>query len=245
VPRLCALAAAGAAAATAGAAYAAEVPTAQLYGPVLCRLPPAGRRLALTYDDGPNPRHTPALLELLAAYDARATFFVIGRWAEREPGLLREIAAAGHAIGNHTYSHPSMPLLRAAQVRDELRRCRRAVEAAGVAFASFDGAALMRPPYGRRRPGTLRAVRDAGYVPVTWSVSGYDWRPREPAARIGRRCVRATDGDVILLHDGSDAEPAADRSRTVLATRAALEHHRERGARFVTIAEALGPEATG
>jgi peptidoglycan/xylan/chitin deacetylase (PgdA/CDA1 family) len=229
------LAVAGSAVAAGVAVYGAQVPTAQLYGPVLCRVRGARDQIALTFDDGPNPRMTPALLELLASYDARATFFLIGRWAEREPGLVRELVAAGHAIGNHTYSHPTMPLLPAAGVRDELRRCREAVEAAGVRFSTLRGAALMRPPYGRRRPGTLRVLREEGYAPVTWSVTGYDWRAREPAERIARRCRGAQDGDVILLHDGGDGEPAADRSRTLAAVRAALEHHTARGARCVTI----------
>jgi peptidoglycan-N-acetylglucosamine deacetylase len=233
-----AIAGAATVAGAAGAAfYGAQVPTAKLFGRVFCRAPEATGRLALSYDDGPNPGETPALLELLAEYDARATFFLIGRWAEREPGLVRELAAAGHALGNHTYSHPTMPLLGAAAVREELERCRGAVEAAGASFSTLNGGALMRPPYGRRRPGTLRVLRQEGYAPVTWSVTGYDWRPHEPAERIAHRCVRARDGDVILLHDGSDREPRADRSRSLAATRAALEHHSARGARFVTIPE--------
>ena len=96
----------GAAALGAGAAgfayYHAQLPTSQLYGATICREPDAGRLIALTYDDGPNPEHTPALLEVLDRHGARATFFSIGRWAEREPALLREVHAAGHAIGNHT-----------------------------------------------------------------------------------------------------------------------------------------------
>ena len=226
---------AGAAAAAGVAAYGAQVPTAQLYGPTLCRAPGARGRLALTYDDGPNPEFTPRLLELLDRHGAKATFFLIGKWAAREPGLVRELVAAGHAIGNHTHSHPTMPLLGAGGVRDELERCRGAVEAAGVTFSTVDGAALMRPPYGRRRPGTLRVLREEGYVPVTWSVTGYDWRARESAGRIGARCTAARDGDMILLHDGSHLEPACDRSRSLAATRAALEHHGARGMSFVTV----------
>lgn len=230
------LAGAGVAVAATGVAvYGAQVPTAQLFGPTLHRFPGATGRLALTYDDGPNPERTPQLLDLLDRFDAKATFFVIGRWAHREPGLLREIVARGHALGNHTDSHPSMPMLGAQGVREELRRCRETVEAAGVGFSTVDGAMLMRPPWGRRRPGTLRVLREEGYVPVTWSVTGYDWRARESGERIGRRCVGAGDGDVILLHDGSHLEPAADRSRSLQATRLALEHHTARGVRFVTV----------
>ena len=231
-----AVAAGATVAAGAGVAfYGGQIPTAQLYGPVLCRVPGAEGRLALTYDDGPNPAYTPWLLELLDRYDAKATFFLIGRWAEREPGLVRELVDRGHAIGNHTWDHPSMPFHRDDTIREELRRCRAAIEAAGVELSTVGDGALMRPPYGRRRPGTLRVLREQGYQPVTWSVTGYDWRWWETAQRIGGRAVRAQGGDIILLHDGNNLDPAADRSRSLEATRIALEHHTPRGMRFVTV----------
>ena len=204
---------------------------------MLCRVPGADGRIALTYDDGPNPAYTPWLLELLDRFDAKATFFLIGRWAEREPGLVRELVDRGHAIGNHTYDHPTMPLHRDDTIREELRRCRAAIEAAGVELSTAGDGALMRPPYGRRRPGTLRVLREEGYQPVTWSVTGYDWRSWETAKRIGRRAVRAKGGDFILLHDGNNLDPAADRSRSLEATRMALEHHTPLGTRFVTVPE--------
>jgi peptidoglycan-N-acetylglucosamine deacetylase len=237
------LAGASAATAAAGVAvYAGQYPTAQLYGPTICREPGARGRLALTFDDGPNPAQTPRLLELLARHDAKATFFLIGGWAAREPGLVRELIAAGHAIGNHTYTHPAMPAHGAKRIREELRRCRDAVEAAGETFSTVDGAALMRPPYGRRRPGTLRTIREEGYVPVTWSITGYDWRAHTTAKRITRRCLRAGDGDVILLHDGSHTEPAADRSRSLASAEAVLEHFAGR-LRFVTVPDLVAAAA--
>jgi peptidoglycan/xylan/chitin deacetylase (PgdA/CDA1 family) len=223
--------------AAAVALYGAQVPTAQLYGPTIHRFPGMRGKLALTFDDGPNPRQTPRLLDLLDSYAAKATFFLIGRWAMREPELVREIAARGHAIGNHTYTHPTMPLHRADILREELARCRWSVERAGVTFSRVGGAMLMRPPYGRRRPGTLRVLAQEGYVPVTWSVTAYDWRRREAAERIARRCIRARDGDLILLHDGGDRDPEPYRSRSLAAAHAALEHHTARGARFVTVPE--------
>lgn len=219
------------------AVYQGQYPTAQLYGETIHREPAAGARLALTFDDGPNPEQTPRLLELLARYDARATFFLIGQWAAREPELIREIVAGGHAIGNHTHTHPTMPAHGSARIREELLRCREAVEASGEGFSTVDGAALMRPPYGRRRPGTLRTMRDEGYVPVTWSITGYDWRKLTTAKRITRRCLRAEGGDIILLHDGSHTEPAKDRSRSIEATRAILEHYTPDGVEFVTVPE--------
>ena len=165
-------------------------------------------------------------MEILDRYDAQATFFSIGQWAEREPELLRELKAAGHAIGNHTYTHPTMPLLdHRRRSRTSWRRCRDAVEASGIEFYDRSTAtALMRPPYGRRRPGTLRAMREEGYVPVTWSITCYDWR-RTATRRQDRAAAprEASEGDVILLHDGGNIEPAADRSHSVAATEDTLK----------------------
>jgi peptidoglycan/xylan/chitin deacetylase (PgdA/CDA1 family) len=225
--------------------YHAQVPTSQLYGATICRNRNARGRIALTYDDGPNPRFTESLLSVLERHGAHATFFLIGKWAEREPALAREVQAAGHAIGNHTFSHPTLALCAGDRVQEELSRCRAAVEDAGVTFSEVDGAALMRPPWGRRRPGTLRAIRAAGYVPVIWSVTGWDWRERETAATIAARCSKAKDGDVILLHDGVHTEPAGDRSASVGATEEILKRLTAEGYRFVTVPELVAAAGNG
>jgi peptidoglycan/xylan/chitin deacetylase (PgdA/CDA1 family) len=221
--------------------YHGQSPRSQLYGATIARAPGADRRVALTYDDGPNPRHTPDLLELLARHGARATFFQVGKWVDREPALAREVQDAGHAIGNHTYTHPRLAACTSAQVAEELRRCHAASAAAGIDYAEVDGAALMRCPWGRRRPGTLRAVRAAGYVPVQWSITCWDWRERETADDFARRGTRARGGDVILLHDGRHTEPAYDRSRSVAASSRILERLGAEGYRFVTIPELVRP----
>ena len=217
--------------------YHVQVPTSQLYGATISRVPSAGKTIALTYDDGPNPEQTPLLMELLQRFDAHATFFLIGKWAEREPALIRELVAAGHAIGNHTFTHPTMPLLSTGGVREELARCRAAVEASGVSFTDQDGHAMMRPPYGRRRPATLRTMREEGYVPVTWSITCFDWRKANwwSEKKIAAKAAKAGEGDVILLHDGCNLEPAADRSRSIEATRETLERFTADGYRFVTV----------
>lgn len=239
-----AIAAAAAGLGLAGAAgvgfYGGQYPTAQIYGATICRNPGAGRRIALTYDDGPNPVQTPRLLELLDRFGARATFFSIGIWAEREPGLLREMHDAGHAIGNHTHTHPTMPLLSSAAVKEELRRCRAAVEAAGIEFSRAGEGMLMRPPYGRRRPGTLRAMREEGYEPVTWSVTCYDWRRTATRRSIARHAADAGPGDIILMHDGNNHVPDADRSRSIAATGDTLERYAAAGYEFVTVPELVG-----
>jgi peptidoglycan/xylan/chitin deacetylase (PgdA/CDA1 family) len=217
------------------AIYGGQYPTAQIYGPTVCREPGAGDRICLTFDDGPNPEQTPRLLDLLDRYDAKATFFLIGEWALREPELIRETVARGHAIGNHTFTHPTMPAHGAKRIREELRRCREAVEASGETFSTIDGAALMRPPYGRRRPGTLRTMREEGYVPITWSITGYDWRAHTTAKRITKRALKSKGGDIILLHDGSNEEPAADRHKSIETVAATLEHFTPKGFQFVTV----------
>lgn len=232
------LAALGAGAgAAAYAVYHAASPTSQRYGSTLCRLPGSGPRIALTFDDGPNPDATPALLDLLEGHGARATFFLIGRFAELEPDLVRAIGAAGHAIGNHTWSHPSLPTTSGQRLRDELARTRAAVEGAGARLSEINGLALMRPPYGRRRPGSLRTLRDCGYAPVMWSITCYDWRRTTTGRAIARRGLRARGGDIVLLHDGSDHALGADRSKTLAATEAIIERGRASGYEFVTVPE--------
>ena len=225
--------------------YHAQVPTSQLYGATICRNRDARGLIALTYDDGPNPRYTESLLALLERHGAHATFFLIGKWTEREPALAREVQAAGHAIGNHTFTHPTLALCSSGRVQDEVRRCRDAIEGAGVTTSEVDGAGLMRPPWGRRRPGTLRAIRAAGCVPVTWSITCWDWRDRETTAMIAAHGLKASDGDVILLHDGVHTEPAGDRSRSVAATGEILRRLTAEGYRFVTVPElvAAGSDA--
>ena len=233
--RRAALGALGAAGAAGFAWYHGQVPTSQLYGNTICRVPDAGQMIALTYDDGPNPRHTEEMMEVLERHGAKGTFFLVGCWAEREPGLVRELVDRGHAIGNHTFNHPTMPLCSAATIRDELRRCREAIEAAGRSFSEIDGAALMRPPYGRRRPGTLRTMREQGYVPVLWSITCFDWRSRETAESIGKRALKARGGDIVLLHDGDHKVPAGDRAASVAATEQTLERLGSEGYRFGTV----------
>ena len=222
----------------AGVAYLnGQVPKSQLYGKTIFRNRDAGKRIALTYDDGPNPAYTPELLELLARHNAHATFFQIGKWVEREPALAREVKDAGHAVGNHTFTHPTLPLCSSKRVKEELRRCQGASEAAGIEYSKVDGASLMRCPWGRRRPGTIRAAKEAGFMPVQWSITGWDWAERKSAQNIADRCLKAHEGDVILLHDGVPTEPRVDRSKSVYATRQVLEQLGAQGYEFVTIPE--------
>jgi peptidoglycan-N-acetylglucosamine deacetylase len=152
-----------------GYAYAANWPTSQLFGhTVLGGANP--REIALTYDDGPNDPYTLRLLDILAEHKTRATFFLIGRFVRQRPEIVRALAAAGHAVGNHTMTHPVLLWASPSRVREELAGCNAAIEdATGEAVRFF------RPPHGARRPDILRTARELGLTPVLWNTMGRDW----------------------------------------------------------------------
>jgi peptidoglycan/xylan/chitin deacetylase (PgdA/CDA1 family) len=186
------------------------------------------RLVALSYDDGPSPANTPELLEMLDEADARATFFVVGSEAQRHPELTARIAAAGHELANHTYSHPHPRDLDDSELKRELERTNHAIAAAGTASRLF------RVPYGKRSRAAARVCSELGLTSVLWSVDSGDTRPF-PTTRIVREVVgRVKPGDIVLFHDGGDRRP-----RTLDATRTALEKLGERGYGFVTISELL------
>lgn len=225
--------AAGAAVAVA-AGYQTMSPTGQWYGRTFVGLPAGSRKLALTYDDGPNDPHTLRLLEVLARHDVRSTFFLMGRYVKRRPDIVRELSRAGHVIGNHTFSHPNLIFASARQTRTELERCQQTLN-----DAVGEHSRLFRPPFGGRRPGTLRIARNLGLEPIMWNVTGYDWRGK-PAQYVEQKVrARVRGGDVILLHDGEHAAFGADRSQTVIATDRLITRFKAEGYEFVTIPEMM------
>jgi len=210
-------------------------PHSQLYGRTLThgRNP---RQMALTYDDGPNDPHTLHLLDVLDKSRVKATFFLIGKYVRQRPDIVRDIRAAGHTIGNHTFNHPNLIFVSPAGVRRELEHCRKALEdAVGERQLWF------RPPFGGRLPNVLRTCRSLGMQPVMWSVTAYDWNAQSAEAIVGhvvkRMSGREARGDVILLHDGSHLAFGTDRSHTVEATRRLLERYSSEGKEFVAIPE--------
>lgn len=217
-------------AAAASAGYQSMAPTGQWYGSTFARLPGGGKRIALTYDDGPNDPHTFRLLEILAKHEVKTTFFMIGRFVRQRPDIARAVAQAGHVIGNHTTTHPLLIFESALQTRLQLIECRDTLHAAVGEHSN-----LFRPPFGGRRPVTLRIARELGLQPVMWNVTGYDWNA-PPAAVIERKVMRQMrGGDVILLHDGGYRGMGADRSQTVIATNNLIQRYRDQGYEFVTV----------
>jgi peptidoglycan/xylan/chitin deacetylase (PgdA/CDA1 family) len=224
---------AGGAAATAG--YQSMAPTGQWYGRTFTGLRRGTKQLALTYDDGPNEPHTLRLLDVLARHHVQATFFLIGRYVQQRPDIVRALVNAGHVVGNHTFTHPCLTFKSTAEVRQELTDCHAAIQ-----DAIGNHSNLFRPPFGGRRPAVLRVVHELGLEPVMWNVTSYDWNA-PPAAVIERKCAsQVRGGDVILLHDGGHRQMGADRSQTVLATDHMISRYKSEGYKFVTIKQMLG-----
>lgn len=202
-----------------GYAYAAMWPGSGIFGSALVAPRRAGE-LALTFDDGPNPAWTPRLLDVLAEHDVKATFFMLGSRAQREPALVQRVAAEGHLIGNHSWSHPNLALASAKKVREELVRTNGTLELmTGTKVAYF------RPPFGARRPAVFRIARELGMQVVLWNAMTSDWS--EPSAdRIAERLSSKIEGlgrrgraANIVLHDGGHLEAAAKREASVATAR--------------------------
>jgi peptidoglycan-N-acetylglucosamine deacetylase len=238
VPGAVAGIAAGAAAvglAAGGLFYASLWPTSQIFGRTLV----AGddpRDVALTFDDGPNDAATPLLLEVLVRHDVRATFFAMGDFARQRPGIVRELVAAGHLLGNHTMSHPKLSMESEARVRQELADCNAVLEdIAGVPVRFF------RPPFGARRPAVLRVARELGLTPVMWNVTGYDWNPIGAEAILGNlhmgiaKNQNAGRASNLLLHDGGHRGMGAARVDTVRAVERLVSRLDGTATQFVTV----------
>lgn len=182
--------------------------------------------IALTFDDGPDPKVTPQILKQLRDYGAKATFFVLGRQAERYPDLLKDIVRDGHAIGNHSFSHPkTVSPEQAALEIDSTDACiRRAVGRSTLLF---------RPPYGLRSDELASEALKKSYTVVLWSLPSLDVT-RINSQRISQIVVNGRKrGDVVVMHDGPG------HKRTAQALPAILEALSRKGYRFVTVPEML------
>ncbi len=200
--------------------------------------------VALTFDDGPHPRYTPQVLDVLARFDAPAAFFCIGLHALAHPAVVRRIAAEGHTLGNHTWSHAYLPDLGPIGLGDQLGFTADALAHAAASRGPRPWRWL-RPPYGGRSPELLDAVADLGLTTVLWDVDAKDWSRPGPAVIAERVLSQVRPGSVVLMHDGG-----GDRSQTVAALPAVIAGLRERGYRLVDLDELLAaqlasPRASG
>jgi peptidoglycan-N-acetylglucosamine deacetylase len=195
--------------------------------PPLCRLLDVPRRLpgdgvALTFDDGPHPEGTPAVLEALG--DAKAIFFMVGEQVERYPGLAAEVAARGHEVALHGFRHRNQMRVTPRWLAGDLAR-----GADTIAQATGRAPALYRPPYGIFTPPGLALARQE-YSLLLWSKWGRDWRSRTSGEEIAALATRDIGpGDVVLLHDADWYSSSGSHRRTAAAVPLVLEALRRRG----------------
>jgi peptidoglycan/xylan/chitin deacetylase (PgdA/CDA1 family) len=195
------------------------------------------RRIALTFDDGPNPPYTPQLLDTLRAGGARATFFDEGEAAAADPADVRREIAAGMAVGSHSFSHSkSLPTMPRAEFAADLAR-------AEDVLTQLLGSrpALYRAPYGHTSHTMLRALRHAGYVSIGWDVDSGDWRgDATPDTIVANVLTHAHPGAIVLMHDGGLGGGNPDRSAIVQALPRIVEALHQQGYDLVTVPELTG-----
>ena len=227
-------AAAGLAGLATWAGFQTMWPTSQAYGATFIGLRSGSRLLALTYDDGPNDPYTWRMMEVLERHGVKATFFLLGRFVQEKPEIARALVYGGHAIGIHTWDHPNLIFSSSAEVRSQLQRTQQAIlDATGITTNLF------RPPFGGRRPASLRVARALGFQPVMWNVTCYDWKAKsaDEIVRYAERQIRG--GNVILLHDGEYHRIGVDRSLGVEASDRILSRYKGEGYQFVTIPQMM------
>jgi len=185
----------------------------------------AGRKgIALTIDDGPSPVYTPQVLRLLDRYRVTATFSMIGLQVAADPGLVREVAAAGHRIANHTWSHLDLAVMPPVVIADHINRATGAIHQATGQVPT-----LFRAPYGAWSPAVLQHCAQTGMTPLDWSVDPRDWSRPGVASVVSNIMRNTRTGSIILEHDGG-----GNRAQTVAALKIVLPRLLAAGYHFTT-----------
>ena len=215
-------------------AWAVRGRSASVFGPSIYRGPRRRKAIALTFDDGPS-ESTPRVLDVLHKYKTPATFFQIGAHVERLPDVTRAVYAAGHEIGNHSYSHPLFCFHSARFIYREFSRAQDA-----IADATGLPPTLLRAPYGARWFGFRATQRRLGLVGVMWAAIGYDWKLRADNI-VDRMLPGVTNGSILCLHDGRGMRANPDIRETVAAVGRLIPALQARGYEFETVSRLLCP----
>lgn len=189
--------------------------------------------IALTFDDGPDPVHTPYLLEILRKYEAKVTFFIVGASAQRYPELVERIAIDGHAIGNHSWDHPSFPLITSKERKRQIRECDRVI--------NNYSCKLFRPPYGDQSIRSRFDILLTGHKVINWNIVAMDWIDKSAEFLVERVSNQIKPGSIILFHDSLftyQDKNFTDRSETLKAVDTIL-HKLNDHYRFITVPELL------
>lgn len=214
-------------------------PRSGVFGPVVFRGTTASPpRVALTFDDGPDERTTPRILDVLERYEVPAAFFVIGRNVERHPELVAQMHRAGHLVGNHSYHHARLGTFR------RLRYWRQELARTDDVIAPIVGAKprLFRPPMGFRNRHIARVVREGRYVATTWTVRALDSLSTSAARILERLDLRSEAGSILALHDGQEPGRVRDLRATIEALPQLIQRLRDRGLEPVRLDGLIGEQ---
>jgi peptidoglycan/xylan/chitin deacetylase (PgdA/CDA1 family) len=217
---------------SATAAYGSVSRTSQIFGPSVYRGPGRRRSIALTFDDGPSEGTLP-LLDYLAAEGVWSTFFQCGMNVRRHPQIAGKVVAAGHQIGNHTYSHPKLPFKSREFIDREVTEAQKV-----ILYETGISPMIIRPPYGFRWFGLREVQYKLALLGVMWTVIGFDWR--WPAERIAKHVIRhAEPGGIICLHDGRGVQPNPDVSAMLKAVKMIVPVLKDQGYSFEVVSDLL------
>ena len=202
----------------------------KVFGPVLGHLPTHEREVALTFDDGPNPDATPRILDTLGELGVFATFFILGRHAERWPDMVHRTVAEGHQLGNHGYFHRKLHLKSPFYVKRDLGLGKRAIERAGAHTPRF-----FRAPHGFRSPWVSAIAGSMGERTIGWSLGVWDSDQPGVTTIVDRTMEGVRPGSIVLLHDGDGYNADGNRLQTAAALPRIINGLRDRGYEFVTL----------
>lgn len=204
---------------------------AERYTDVIYRKKNSQMKIALTFDDGPHPKYTPEILDILAEYDIKATFFMVGQNVELYPGIVKRVVSEGHDIGNHTYTHCHLSNTDSSIVIQEIDLCEQSIYELCEYRTKF-----FRPPEGVL-PETIRQYAlDEDYSVILWSVDTYDWAHADISDITQNIKKNIVPGDIILMHD------YVPNSITPQALKIIIPMLLEMGYQFVPVSELLGSE---
>ncbi|RZM82554.1 polysaccharide deacetylase [Leptolyngbya iicbica LK] len=205
-----------------------------VFGDAIYQVQTAEKVVALTFDDGPDPRYTEQIGQILADAGAPSTFFVMGRHVQQHPELVQTLMAQGHELGNHTWSHPSLKTKSPATIRDELESTDQLLRDLG-----YTQPIPFRSPYGHSWFTLPHVLKQRDQANILWTVQMNDWKPEEPDVMMALLAPKFGNGAIVLMHDGDGESEGADRSNTVTLVQMILDKYLAEGYRFVTVSELL------
>lgn len=208
-------------------AYASYSINSGVYLKAFCRAKTTQKVIALSYDDGPHPRHTPKVLDVLAQHQIKAIFFLIGEYAEKYPELVKRIVAEGHLIGNHSYTHTGkFPIFRKFRMEEDLKKCDEILTKITNQEIKY-----FRPPFGVTNPTIGSVVRKLGYKTIGWSIRSFDTKTTSRTNIAMRIRKLAHPGGIILMHD--------NRDQSHILTENVISHLKIKGYSFLRVDELM------